>query len=90
MAGTPYDTLLLLQVQVSRTITLPPISQTHLDVGFRPLLVGTTKSQLNLKSLDLGTYTYDLVLNGLPPPPIAPLSFMASLGTAQSQVPFTP
>eukprot|EP00884_Botryococcus_braunii_P008669 jgi/Botrbrau1/17803/Bobra.0127s0052.1 len=74
------------QIQVPQNITLSPLSQVQMDVAFRPLLVGASTSQLQLTSSELGTYIYNLQLNGLSPPPAAPVSFTASLGTAQTQV----
>lgn len=75
-----------LQIEVAPTITLSPLAQLHVDIGFRPLLVGASESQLQLTCQELGTYTYRLLLDGHPPPPIPPVSFSTDLGTVQTQV----
>lgn len=62
-------------------LTIPPKSESGLELTYRPLLAGEAQANLTIKSPALGEYGYRLVLKGLPSTSQRSLHFNTSLGT---------
>ena len=62
-------------------IIIPVESEVTIDVSFRPLIVGKIRTNLTIKSSDLGELKYPISIEGTPAPPQILQPIQASLGS---------
>lgn len=73
------------QVSVAATTLLKGSTSTDIPVSYRPLVVGDCTTPLCFTCKELGSYTYDVRLKGIPAAAERSLTFNVPLGSEESQ-----
>lgn len=72
-------------MSVAPTAKLKGSTSTNIQVSYRPLIVGDRTTSLSFTCKELGTYTYDVKLKGIPAAAERSLTFNVPLGNEESQ-----